>query len=227
MNILIIDNDDSFINKLQNDLFQYFCNDYEKVTFIYDLSSLESIHHLHYAFIDINLPQTNGILIAKEIKEKFPKIILVFISSHSHLVHTTLIVNPFYFIRKSHYQKDLHTFFVLIKNEISKKEIIDLSYNMEKQRLFINDIVYIESQIHKLLIHTQDQVYYDNRSLKKFLQLLPKNDFVQIHKSYIININYLTLIKSNQVFLNHSLSLSIGRAYKEDFQNFYMDYLLK
>lgn len=230
MNILIVDDNIDFSNTLKNDLFNHLCHYYEKVNFHMSempLKNIDDLDNFDFALIDIDLPEKNGILFAKEFKDKYPKTILVFISSHTHLVHNTLVVQPFYFIRKSTYKKDLNTFFELINDKISKKEIIDLNYDTERTRIFTDDIIYIESQLHKLIIYTLNGIVYDNHSLKNLLSLLPKDNFIRIHKSYVININYLTKISSNTLVLNNSISLNIGRFYKESFENFYKDYLIR
>ena len=230
MNILIIDDNNEFIEKLKNDLFYHFCHFYEKINFITSEKPLENIEkydNIDFAFFDIDLPEKNGILFAKEFRDMYPKTILIFISSHTHLVHNTLVVRPFYFIRKTTYKKDMHTFFELINDIVINREVIDLYYNTERSRIFTDDIIYVEAQVHKLIIHTTNGVFYDNHSLKGFLMILPSDTFIRIHKSFIINSNYLTKVSTNNLVLNNTISLNIGRFYKDDFEKFYKDFLIR
>lgn len=230
MNILIIDDNNEFIEKIKNDLFYHLCHFYEKINFITSekpLENIEEYENIDFAFFDIDLPEKNGILFAKEFRDMYPKTIIVFISSHIHLVHNTLVVRPFYFIRKTTYKKDINTFFKLINDIVINKEAIDLYYNTERSRIFTDDIIYVEAQVHKLIIHTTNGVFYDNHSLKEFLMILPTDTFIRIHKSFIINSNYLTKVSTNNLVLNNSISLNIGRFYKDDFEKFYKDFLIR
>lgn len=230
MNILIIDDNTEFIEILKRDLFYHFCHYYEKVNFTTSKKALTNIdkhNDINIAFIDIDLPNKDGISFAKEFREKHPKTILVFISSYIHLVHDTLVVHPFYFIRKSAYDQDINTFFKLISDISDNKKTIDIICNGDHNRIFVDDIIYIESQGHKLFIHTIQNLLYDNRTLKEILAILPNEDFIRIHKSFIININFLTKITTNSIILNNKIDLKLGRSYKNDFERFYKEFLLR
>lgn len=230
MNILIIDDDIEFTETLKKDLFYHFCHHYEDVNFVTStkaLTNIDSLDNINIAFIDIDLPEKDGISFAKDFKKNCPKTILVFISSHVHLVHNTLVTHPFYFIRKTIYEQDIKTFFELINNISDSKKTLDLLCNGEHIRIFVDDIIYIESQGHKLYIYTTQKVLHDRRTLKEILLDLPSEDFIQIHKSFIININFVTKITTNSLILNNSFSLKIGRYYKDNFEKFFKDFLLR
>lgn len=230
MNILIIDDDIAFVEKLKKDLHNYYIHHYDEVHFFIFTSSLnisDIPQGISYAFIDINLPNKNGIDLGLEIKNIFPSIYLVFISSHSYLVHHSLIANPYFFIRKNAYEKDLKIFFELIKNSMKRKEIIELNYKRERKRIFTNNIIYIEAQLHKLIIYTTEGEYYDNRSLKSIMQSLPLDLFTRIHKSFVLNVSYISIYKGNQIILTNKKILTIGRSYRKKFEQFYMNYLIR
>lgn len=230
MNILIIDDDIELTSTLKSDLFNYYSNYYNEINFYiynspYDVTR-KNIKY-EFAFLDIDLPKSNGIDIAQELILDNCKTTIIFISSHNNLIHDTLIVNPFYFIRKSHYKNDMNIFFNLNEKLVMQKKYINLNYNREINRLNCDDIIYIESQVHKLIIHTREQTYYDNRSLKEMTDLLADCSFTRIHKSYLINMSFLTNYKNTQVILDNYFNLKIGRSYKEDFEKKYIEYLIK
>ena len=69
-------------------------------------------------------------------------------------------------------------------------------------------------------------VYHYNSSLSLLSDVLPSTKFVRIHNAYIINLDYLNKYSNNKVILSDNSILPIGRKYKEQFNNQYMDYLL-
>lgn len=230
MEILLIDDDILFLNELSKDLFAYFSEYYEEVDIISYSSHFDSIQfdsNFDYAFIDINLANRNGIKIAQKLKSKFPKTVLIFVSSCINLIHNSLIAHPFYFIRKANYKEDMELFFTLVKVKTNDRKIIDFNYNGIKSRVFTDEIIYIEAQLHKLIIKTKDRTYYDNHSLKGIIAILPEGIFARVHKSYVINLDYLVSYKKNSVILIDNIEIIIGRTFKEDFDQFYKLYLLR
>lgn len=61
----------------------------------------------------------------------------------------------------------------------------------------------------------------ERKSLSLFIKELKSNDFIQIHKSFIVNKNFIKEIKSQEVILKDMTVLPIGRSYKSTLQNKY------
>lgn len=231
MNVLIIDNNVDLTKKLKNDLYIYFTGHYERVNFDTYSSDFKLINfekHYDYAFIDIDLHETyDGIDLAIRLKKYNLKLCVIFVSAYSELIHDSLIIQPFYFIRKTTYEEDLLKFFSLISKQVEINQLIELNYKGEKNRVNINDIICIETLVHQLIIRTKQKDYHDNRSLKEFYKLLSKDNFIQIHKSFIINLDYLLDYRSNHVILTKDMEINVGRSYKENFNKVLKEYILK
>lgn len=231
MRLLIIDDDNEFIEILYKDLFCFFSEFNEKIEIIKITCDFNNIHYdekYDFIFLDIDLKDISGFDLAKRIKEHYPNSVITFVSAMNNLIHSSLRIQPFFFIRKSDYKKDLLVFFDLVKEQVKKKSIIEVSSNYTKNHIFLEDIVYIEVKTHLLSIYTINDVYYDNRSLKEFLGLLDNIKFVQIHKSYIINFDYLiSYKKGGKIELINKSELNIGRSFKKHFEERYKEFLLQ
>lgn len=224
MKIAIIDDDFHFSYQLKKDLLNHFHHIDEEIDIdIFSKPNL-SYHYLFY-FLDIDLVHHNGIDIARQIKLFDKNSYIIFISAKSDLVYTSLTTRPFFFIRKMNYQTDIHICFNLMDDELEEEIFIPISYHTSKTKISINEIMYIETQGHKLLITTKNYVYNDNRTLKEFLDLLPSKNFIQIQRSYIININYLKKFQKNTVTMTNEHMITIGRTYNNPFRAFYQEYL--
>ena len=70
-------------------------------------------------------------------------------------------------------------------------------------------------------------VVNDSSSLTAFILKLASINFVQIHKSYIVNLDYLKGINKNEVLLFNNSRLPIGRKYRDLFYERYQEYLIK
>lgn len=230
MKILIVDDDKKFTNTLEQDIYNFFKKKQDKatITVINDhFNEIEMIDSYHIVFLDIDLITNNGLNIAKQLRDLDNNVMIVFISSRSNLVFKTFVVKPFYFLRKANYKKDLIYFFEMLDSFFKKNTLISLDSRATKVHIPIDSIIYIESREHQLSIHSKKDIYYDSSSLSNFLSKLSNINFVQIHKSYIINLDYLKGINKSEVLLFENTRLPIGRKYKDSFYERYQDYLIK
>lgn len=230
MNVLVMDDDVDFAEKLKDDLINNLSeiDEYIKIdTYTSNFSDIAFVKEYKILFIDIDLVEVNGIELAKKINVISPGNIIVFVSSLSHLVHNSLIVRPFFFVRKSNYDKDIEIFYELIKSQFIKEEIMVLNYKSFKTSVSINHISYIEAADHMLKVQCAKVLYYDNRSLKDMLLVLPIENFVRVHRSFIINVEFLVSYNGKTIRMVDGTSINIGRKYKELFNTFYQEYLIR
>ncbi|MBM1107185.1 LytTR family transcriptional regulator DNA-binding domain-containing protein [Aurantibacter crassamenti] len=86
----------------------------------------------------------------------------------------------------------------------SDKKIIKIDFDK---------IQYIEAHGNYIKIFTEEMILTP-QTLSNFLEMLPP-DFIQIHKSFVINFNKLKLIEGNQIVLQSDAKLPIGKSYKK------------
>lgn len=103
-------------------------------------------------------------------------------------------------------------------------------YACENKTLLVNDIVYVECFSHELIIHTYRHEYVVKMTMKHFLQEVKALCcFVQIHRTYAINMNYIYRVDKEYVYMiNEDIKneLKISQKYKKDFLNIFRQYLL-
>lgn len=230
MKVLIVDDDKKFTDVLENDIHTFFHNKQDKaiITVVNDhFKELDMINKYHIVFLDIDLITDDGLMIAKELRDIDNNVLIVFVSSRSNLVFKSFVVKPFYFLRKSNYKIDLIYFFEMLDKYFKKNTLISLDSRATKVHIPVDSIVYVESREHQLSIHSKNEIYYDSSSLYHFLQKLSNINFVQIHKSYIINLDYLKGIEKGEVLLIENIKLPIGRKYRDSFYESYQNYLIK
>lgn len=206
MNILIIDSYTCFIEKINFDIISH------------HFSNINYTKRYDFIFLDIKLDYLhNGIEITSQFRRKNMSSHIIFVSSYIEYIHDTLFLNPYYFIRKKEYKKDLKTFMNMLERKNYLNQGITLKYKNEKKRIHINYIIFIEAQGHQIKIVTNKKTYYDNRSMKDILNLIDDDRFIQIHKGYIINIEAVHYYTSKSILLKNGRELNIGRKYKDSF----------
>lgn len=232
MNILVVDDDDYFANKLKIDLNNFFKNFYTDLTITNISSNFHTVldyDDVNLLFLDIDLNEKyNGINLATYIKSKFPNILLVFTSTHDDLVFPALSVDFFQFIRKSRYDFDSRKVFKEINNYLSRqdKKII-IKIKGRRSVIKVTNIKYILSIEHELFIKTVDNDYIIKSSLKRFSENLNHEDFVQIERGLIINLKFIKNIIKNKILTVDDETYTVGRKYSANFLKKYEEFLLK
>jgi two-component system response regulator LytT len=65
-------------------------------------------------------------------------------------------------------------------------------------------------------IHLENKFLLTNKTFKYILILLPKEKFIQVHKSFAINFQKVNSIEGNQILIN-SIKIPIGLKFKNSF----------
>lgn len=176
-------------------------------------------------FFDIQLEDYSGVDLAKQIREIdiYKLTPIVFISGfHAKELEAYRKIHCYSFINKPFTDIEIKQIFQEIQNGIKVQEALKIIKFREKEFTYIlnqDDIIYIEHKNRKLFIKTiYEEALFSYYSLSKLLDLL-SNEFMQCHKSYIVNSAYIRKIDRINNFLNVQRDekiIPIGRKFKED-----------
>lgn len=167
-------------------------------------------------FLDINLPKISGIDFLKALPNP-PHIILTTAFSDYALESyelnvTDYLLKPFSFER---FSKAVNK--VLPNSNSASTNELYIKSGFEHIKIIIADILFIKSDADYTEIITEKKKYLSNESLRHWLEVLSKHQFIRIHKSYIINTKKIEKFSRNTVTISQNHKLPIGRAFKEDF----------
>jgi DNA-binding LytR/AlgR family response regulator len=173
-------------------------------------------------FLDINMPKLSGLSLLKTLQQKPEVIITTAYSEYAiegfELSVTDYLLKPFSFERflqailKVQQKNKSNQNTVIVQNETASNFIFVKS---DKKIIKINleDISHIEAYGNYVKIYT-DKMILTSQTLSDFLDKL-SDDFLRIHKSFIINFNHLKLIDGNQIILQNEAKLPIGKSYRK------------
>lgn len=86
-------------------------------------------------------------------------------------------------------------------------------------RISLSDILYIEGLKDYVRIHLADRKpVMTLQTMKNMVELLPPQQFVRIHKSFIINLNRIDAVERNRVLFGDK-RIPVGDGYKDEFMN--------
>ena len=179
-------------------------------------------------FCDINMPDLNGMDFVKSLSA--PPLV-VFTTAYSEYAIEGFKVNavdyllkPFGlqdFQRAANRLKERLTFTVTTGNEAETDDTLFLKTDYRIIKVNIPDIRYVEamSEYLKVWIEGEAKPIITLLSMKKMEERLPQN-FLRIHRSYIINLDKIQEINKNRVIMDADTYLPIGDLYKEAFQSY-------
>lgn len=99
--------------------------------------------------------------------------------------------------------------------KLSKTDHFFVKADRKQYRVNISSILFIEGLKDYFRIHTEDDKLVVHGNLKDILDELPKDQFIRIHRSYIIPIKRIKVIDGNRIILENGTKLSIGETYKK------------
>ena len=172
-------------------------------------------------FLDINLPEISGLDFIKTL-EHAPKVIITTaypnFAVDSFELETIIdyLVKPFSFDR---FSKAIQK----IKNQCretltNQENTVFINIDKTLHKLNVEDILYIESDRNYITIVTLNKKFVLVDSLKNWKEKLYRTHFLQIHKSYIVNLKDIEKISGNEMYVNDA-RIPIGRTYKKTLLN--------
>ncbi len=187
-----------------------------------EANSFLSANTVDIVFLDINLPDLSGLDFIKTIKNP-PAIIMTTaypdyaVSSFELETIVDYLVKPFSFERFLKAINKAKDRIETPKNNIEEQSEETIFLNVDKtlHKLILNTIFYIESDRNYITVVTATQKLSYIDSLKNWTSKLPENQFIQVHKSFIINRKYVEKISGNTLYIKEN-KIPIGRTYKQE-----------
>lgn len=231
MRILICDDDDLAITKLQDYIMSFFehaqlaCP--EIVCFSNGESVLADKGDKDIIFLDIEMPGLNGIYVGNELKKKNSNIIIFVVTSYSEYLDEAMRFRVFRYLSKP---LDKQRFFRNMKDAVDMYNSLTIKLPVEtKQGVHIlpaSSIIAIEAIGRKIIVHTTLQDFQSVHNMQYWIEQLPKNSFFQTHRSFIINFEHVTDFDRTLIHLaNNQFSAYLTKRKYSSFKKAFLIYL--
>jgi len=100
------------------------------------------------------------------------------------------------------------------------KDFFFIRHNAKIYRIPFNDVLFIESLRNYCRIHTKDSTLLTLKSMKELEASLPEDDFIRIHKSYIVAVNKISQLTKTEVCLDKRQCFPVGETFRTRLQSF-------
>ncbi|MGL4598032.1 MAG: LytR/AlgR family response regulator transcription factor, partial [Bacteroidia bacterium] len=157
------------------------------------------------------------------------KTMVIFTTAYSEYAITSYELNAIDYLLKpinykrfsSAIQKAQEYYNYIQKKDNNAEKYIYVRADFSLVKIDINDILYIEGLADYLKIYIQNRKTLVVRmTMKEMLEKLPSDNFIRVHRSFILPFNRILAVRNNQIILEDN-EIPIGKTYTDEFYNRY------
>ncbi|WP_010228365.1 LytR/AlgR family response regulator transcription factor [Gillisia marina] len=179
-------------------------------------------------FLDLNMPKLKGFDFLKTLSSP-PKIIVSTAYSEFALESYELnvvdyLLKPFSFERFLKAVNKVNKPAVApakqtsaVENEITPNQLF-LRQNKSYIQVNLNNILYLEASGNYTKVATVDETISIREKISEMIESLPKDEFLQVHKSFAVATRHIKSIEGNRIFIGEAI-IPIGKLYKMNVNN--------
>lgn len=178
-------------------------------------------------FLDIQMPQINGIQLSRIITDKTR---IIFTTAYKEFALAGYEFNTVDYLLKpitfDQFYKAAQKIKLLVSNNVPRyKEIPQpkeenlfffVKTDSKWVKISYDEIKYIEGLKDYVMLHTQNEKIIVLENLKELAVNLEDKGFMRVHKSFIVNLNKITSIERNRIFIEKEI-IPIGDTFRDIF----------
>ena len=197
-----------------------FSNGIEVLQFLHEKKQIDII------FMDIQMPEIDGLELSKKIPIQTKIIFTTAFDQYAiegYKVNATgYLLKPFNYIEFLEATEKAKQLLLPTNNkEVEIPDYIFVKSEYKQIKIFLNDIIYIESMkdYAKIFLTSQSSPIVTLLSLKKLNEELPKENFMRVHRSFIVSLEKIEIVEKNQIVFGKQ-RITVAEPYREQFENF-------
>lgn len=178
------------------------------------LYDIEDDNKYHIYLLDVELPTTSGLEVAKEIRKKYHDPIIIYITNYVEYAVEGYEVNAYRYIPKKLLEQKLSEAYEAICNSIEKqiKNYFIIEKNHKLEKIAFEDIYYVKKDVKYVLIVHKYGTSRERITISDFYERVKEyNSFVIVDRSYVVNILHIMSLKSQQITLRNGEILPVSK----------------
>lgn len=192
-------------------------------------------------FLDIELDAAgsgmDGIGLARQIRERDRnrQPVIIFVTGYEKYVYDAFDVDAFQYLVKPVEEQKFAEVFGRARDKIlseaeQRKRTLIVQYGGASKAIPLDNIYYMESQGHKILIYTKDREQADLRRLEYYARISELEEelrgrFFRIHKGYLVNLACVDEYSKTEILLTNGDRLPLSKYKYEDFVKAYLRFM--
>lgn len=176
--------------------------------------------------MDICVKKSNGIDALKKVRKYIPRTPVIFITGYTEYCQDIFIdFNPFGLLTKPIDSQKLYFYIDKIISQYKSDQPlnVEISANGQKINIDKNDIIFLESKERKVIYHTKLEKYEEYIKLDNAMNKLD-NSFLRCHKSYAVNLKYVSDFSKSNILLINNKSIPVSRSHYDNVKKLIYEY---
>ena len=181
-------------------------------------------------FLDIEMSGMNGIETAKEIRQRDPRTILIFVSSYDQYCKELIGVQPFAFLDKPLSEKKLEKVLKYAVNiRFSVCESYSFSYQKMQYNIPLEEIRFFQSDKRVIHVNTsrkgtliKEYLFYGKLEAVEETLNNTNVKFLRLRKSFLVNPQFIVEYAANKVVLDNGMVIEVSKNYKDTVRQYYV-----
>lgn len=185
-------------------------------------------------FLDIQMEEMTGIDAAKRLRTRETQPEIVFISAVQEYVFDAFDVEAFHYLIKPVDPAKFAKVYDRVKMRIADKKknfleteeaaILSVKSKTRQYSLKMTDVLYVENQLKKLLIHTKEETI-DLYGAMKDIEAQTGDGFFRCHRGYLVNLGHIKSYSKDEILLDNGERIMIAKERYPEFIKAYMHFL--
>lgn len=175
--------------------------------------------------IQMEEKEMSGMDLARLLRKRGDRTGIIFVSGYEEYLLEGYSVQPVHFLLKP-LSKEKLADALRIDWELNHSARSIMLYQKDRAvTLPLEEICYIESSNHHVIVHSGEGERIFRMSLTGMEQLLPEEQFCRCHHSFLVNMDYVKEFGRMCLYLQDGRRLPVGRKYGKEFQKSFVRYM--
>lgn len=189
-------------------------------------NAIEAYHHLQnnqvdLIFLDVEMPEMTGIELTKNLSGK--DTIIIFTSSKKEYALEAFELNIADYILKpvtpARFLQAVAKAQSILESrkenvQVTQDEFLFVRDSNITRRLKLDDIFYAEAMGDYVKFYTREKMFAIHGTMKSAEERLPKNDFIRVHRSYIISVSKIDTLQDGGIMIDGKF-IPVADAYRK------------
>ena len=196
-----------------------------------ELASIARYEQFDLYLLDVIMPVLNGIELAKEIRgfDKASDIIFL-TSSPEFAVESYCVKATDYILKPVDKNRLLNSINEIAeKRKYEQEKYVVIKSNIGVHKIMLSNIICVEAQKHHVIYHLKndEKIECTDKFSNVCEFLLNNHEFILVHRSFLVNMNYIRHIDATDIYMQNSLIIPLAQRRVADIKRHYLAFQME
>lgn len=178
-------------------------------------------------FLDIEMPEMDGISVARRLRQISKNVPIVFLTSHIEFALEGYEVNALRYLTKPINTQKLQEVLAYVQAQMQQQRVLWIKNDLTEEKVHIKDILFLEAQNQNIVIYTKHGDYTVRYNLSDYETELRDDGFFRIHRGYLVSLRHVKSVGKHEVTLSDSTVLPVSRTKEKELKEALFQYVRK